>query len=73
MILTSTVYQQSAKRTPELDAIDPETLLARANLKRLPKRSVRDFVLATTGDLNLEADGPSIPVTTNTEGKVVIG
>ena len=74
MILTSTVYQQSAKRTPELDAIDPENrLLARANLKRLEAEAVRDFILATTGDLNLEADGPSIPVTTNAEGKVVIG
>jgi len=73
MILTSTVYQQSAKRTPELDAIDPENrLLARANLKRLEAEAVRDFILATTGDLNLEADGPSIPVTTNAEGKVVI-
>ncbi|MGB1744749.1 MAG: DUF1553 domain-containing protein, partial [Limisphaerales bacterium] len=74
MILTSTVYQQSAKRTPELDAIDPENrLLARANLKRLEAEAVRDFILATTGDLNLEAGGPSIPVTTNAEGKVVIG
>ena len=74
MILTSTVYQQSAKRTPELDAIDPENrLLARANLKRLEAEAVRDFILATTGDLNLEEGGPSIPVTTNAEGKVVIG
>ena len=45
MILTSTVYQQSAKRTPELDAIDPENrLLARANLKRLEAEAVRDFI-----------------------------
>ena len=74
MILISTVYQQSAKRTPELDAIDPENrLLARANLKRLEAEAVRDFILATTDDLNLESGGPSIPVTTNAEGKVVIG
>ena len=74
MILLSTVYQQSARRTPELDAIDPENrLLARANLRRLEAEAVRDFILATTGDLNLESGGPSIPVTTNAEGKVVIG
>ena len=74
MILTSTVYQQSARRTPELDAVDPENrLLARANLRRLEAEAVRDFILATTGDLNLESGGPSIPVTTNAEGKVVIG
>ncbi|GIT05439.1 MAG: hypothetical protein CM1200mP29_08500 [Verrucomicrobiota bacterium] len=36
MILLSTVYQQSTKRTPKLDTIDPENrLLARANLRRL--------------------------------------
>ena len=74
MILLSTVYQQSARRTPELDAVDPENrLLARANLRRLEAEAVRDFILATTGDLNLESGGPSIPVTTNAEGKVVIG
>ena len=74
MILLSTVYQQSARRTPELDAIDPENrLLARAKLRRLEAEAVRDFILATTGDLNLESGGPSIPVTTNAEGKVVIG
>ncbi|MEE2943107.1 MAG: DUF1553 domain-containing protein [Verrucomicrobiota bacterium] len=74
MILLSTVYQQSAKRTPKLDTIDPENrLLARANLRRLEAEAVRDFILATTGDLNLESGGPSIPVTTDAEGKVVIG
>jgi len=74
MILISTVYQQSARRTPELDAVDPENrLLARANLRRLEAEAVRDFILATTGDLNLESGGPSIPVTTDAEGKVVIG
>ena len=74
MILLSTVYQQSARRTPELDAIDPENqLLARANLRRLEAEAVRDFILATTGDLNLKSGGPSIPVTTDAEGKVVIG
>ncbi|MDP7048964.1 MAG: DUF1553 domain-containing protein [Verrucomicrobiota bacterium] len=74
MILFSTVYQQSAQRTPELDAIDPENrLLARANLRRLEAEAIRDFILATTGDLNLESGGPSIPITTDAEGKVVIG
>ena len=74
MILLSTVYQQSTKRTPKLDTIDPENrLLARANLRRLEAEAVRDFILATTGDLNLESGGPSIPVTTDAEGKVVIG
>jgi hypothetical protein len=74
MILLSTVYQQAAKRTPELDAIDPENrLLARANLRRLEAEAVRDFILASTGKLKLEAGGPSIPVTTDAEGKAVIG
>ena len=74
MILLSTVYQQSARRTPEADAIDPENkLLARSNLRRLEAEAVRDFILATTEDLHLEYGGPSIPVTTDAEGKVVIG
>jgi len=74
MILLSTVYQQSSKRTPQLDAFDPENkLLARANLRRLEAEAVRDFILATTGNLNLIAGGASVPVTTDGEGKVVIG
>ena len=74
MILLSTVYQQSSKRNPTLDKLDPENrLLARYNLRRLEAEAVRDFILATTYNLNLNTGGPSVPVTTDGEGKVVIG
>ena len=74
MILLSTVYQQSSKRNPILDKLDPENrLLARYNLRRLEAEAVRDFILATTYNLNLNTGGPSVPVTTDGEGKVVIG
>ena len=74
MILLSTVYQQSSKRNPTLDKLDPENrLFARYNLRRLEAEAVRDFILATTYNLNLNTGGPSVPVTTDGEGKVVIG
>ena len=74
MILLSTVYKQSSKRNPTLDKRDPENrFFARYNLRRLEAEAVRDFILATTYNLNLNTEGASVPVTTNGEGKVVIG
>ncbi len=74
MMLLSRTYQQQSRRRPELDVIDPDnTLLARANLRRFEAETVRDVILAVSGKLDREHGGPSIPVTENGEGKVVIG
>ena len=72
-VLLSTTYRQSSRRHPELDAIDPDNeLLARANLRRLEAESLRDAILAVTGELHLALGGPSTPVNENSEGKAVL-
>ena len=74
MILGSTTYQQSSRRRPELDAVDPENrLVGRMNLRRLEAEAIRDAILSVTGERNDRLRGPSVPVTENPEGKVVIG
>ena len=74
MILLSKTYQQLSKRTPQLDTVDPENaLLGRMNLRRLEAEAIRDAILAVIGNLDRQLSGPSVPVTENPEGKVVIG
>ncbi|MFN9126775.1 MAG: DUF1549 domain-containing protein [bacterium] len=60
LIVTSAAYrQQSTVANPEADAIDRDnTLLWRANARKLEAEAVRDAVLATTGSLDLAMGGP---------------
>jgi hypothetical protein len=61
LIVTSSVYRQSAKATPELTERDPHNrLLARMSRFRLPAELVRDNALAAAGLLNREIGGPSV-------------
>ena len=72
--MTSAAYKQAAKRTPELDKLDPDNrLLGRMNLRRLDAESVRDAVLAASGKLKLNVGEASIPVAEDGEGKAVFG
>ena len=74
LLMMSTVYRQSSKRTETLDAIDPDNLLlGRMNLRRLDAESIRDTVLAVSGNLNAMLYGPPMPVTADGVGQVVIG
>ena len=74
MILLSRTYQQVSKRTPQQEAIDPEnTLYGRMNLRRLEAEAIRDAILSVVDRLSQQIGGPSVPVTENAEGKVVIG
>ena len=73
-MMTSVAYKQVAKRTPELDAIDPDNrLLGRMTLRRLDAESVRDTILAVSGKLKESLGGPSTPVAEEGDGKVVFG
>lgn len=73
-IVLSITYRQSARRTSEHDAIDPENqLYARMNVRRLEAEAVRDAMLHVSDSLSLELEGPSTPVTEDGEGKVVLG
>ena len=74
LLMMSTVYRQSSKRTEALDAVDPDNrLLGRMNLRRLDAETIRDTVLAVSGNLNRTLYGPPMPVTADGVGQVVIG
>jgi len=74
LLMTSTVYRQSSVRTEELERIDPDNrLLGRMNLRRLDAETIRDTILAVSGNLNRAFYGPPMPVTANGVGQVVIG
>lgn len=73
-IMLSDVYQQSSRRTQELDQLDPENRwLGRASLRRLDAESIRDALLVSAGNLNASLGGPSILVAEDGEGKAVVG
>jgi hypothetical protein len=61
LIVTSAVYRQSSRVTPELHEKDPENrLLARGPRYRLPAETIRDNALAVSGLLNAEIGGHSV-------------
>ncbi len=60
-IVTSELYRQSSRTTPEMLAADPENrLLARGPRFRLPAELIRDGALKTSGLLAGELGGPSV-------------
>jgi len=63
LIMTSTVYRQSSRRTPTQDGIDGSNiLLGRYPLRRLDAEVLRDRILLTTGRLDRTPFGPPIAV-----------
>lgn len=60
-IVTSDVYKQSSRTTPEMLARDPDNrLLARGARFRLPAEFIRDGALAASGLLVPDLGGPSV-------------
>lgn len=73
LILRSTAWQQSAARRPELDAVDPDNrLLGRMSVRRLEAETVRDSLLAISGQLNTRMYGKPVPVSPDDIGQIVI-
>ncbi len=67
LILTSATYQQSALLPASREALtrDPENrLLWRGTTRRLDAEQIRDSILAVTGELDLQAGGPSVDAVT---------
>src|SRR5581483_5985334 len=61
LILTSNTYRMSKAWNPEYGAQDPETrLLWRVPYRRLEVESLRDSMLAVSGQLNPKMFGPSM-------------
>ncbi len=63
-IVLSRVYQMSSDDHPQAAAIDAENrLLARANRRRLEFESLRDSMLAVSGQLDAKMYGPAVDLT----------
>jgi hypothetical protein len=73
LLVTSATYRQSADLREPAYAADPENkLLWRFPLQRLDAESVRDAILFTSGELNLEVGGPYVPIKVNSDSQVVV-
>lgn len=73
LILSTQAWRQVSVRRPEHDAVDPDNrLLGRMNLRRLEAETVRDCILAVSGQLNSKLAGPPAPVSPDDVGQYVI-
>jgi len=74
LIMTSAVYRQSSRHTPDQEVKDPDNrLLSRMNVRRVEAEVLRDSILAVSGSLNPKRFGPPVPVTPDEVGQIVIG
>ena len=72
LMLTSTAYRQSSRKTQVLTEADPENiLLGRMPLKRMDAEQLYDSILKVTGRLNPQRFGPPEPVEVNESNEVV--
>lgn len=72
IILCSTVYRQSSRRDPAKDAVDSaNALYGRYALRRLEAETLRDRMLATSGQLDRSMLGPPVAVASDTVGQVI--
>jgi hypothetical protein len=74
LLVTSAAYRQSSLRTADKDRLDPDNrLLGRMALRRLDAESVRDAILAVSGNLTTRLYGAPVPVKENEVGQFVLG
>lgn len=73
MIVCSTAYRQASTARPEALRVDPDNrLLSRYPMQRLDAESIRDAMLAVSGELNERPGGPFVPTHRNGAGEVVV-
>jgi hypothetical protein len=73
LILRSAVYRQGSQPKAALEAIDPDNrLLSHFPLRRLDAESVRDAMLAISGELDARAGGRYVPSRRTAEGAVEV-
>lgn len=73
VIMTSTVYLQQSKRTPEADQIDGgNQLYSHFPVKRLDAEAIRDSILAVSGKLDKASFGAPVMVGKDTSGQIII-
>ncbi len=72
IILCSTVYRQSSRRDTSKEALDTaNALYGRYALRRLEAETLRDRMLATSGQLDRSLFGPPVPVAADSVGQVI--
>jgi hypothetical protein len=72
LILTSAVYRQSGELNPEFHSRDPDNdWLWRMPLRRLDAESLRDSLLAVSGDLDLQLGGRAVRTVRTESGEVL--
>ena len=74
LIMTSRTYRQASTRRPACESIDRDNrFLWRMPVRRLDAESLRDAVLAVSGQLNRDMFGPPVPVSADDGGLVAVG
>ena len=73
MLVSSTAYRQSSVHRQELDAVDGDNrLLGRMNVRRLEAETMRDAMLAVSGQLIDKPFGPPVPVSPDDVGQIIL-
>jgi hypothetical protein len=73
MIVSSAVYRQSGAARPEAAPVDPDNrLLSRYPLRRLDAESIRDAMLAASGELDERPGGPYVPTQQTGSGEIAV-
>ena len=72
LMLTSSAYRQGSRLTRELESADPDNvLLSRMPLRRMDAEQLHDSILGVSGELDLKAFGPPVPVEVKGAGEIV--
>ncbi len=73
LILHSAAYRQASRPNTAAQAVDPDNrLLSSYPFRRLDAESIRDAMLAVSGELDPQMYGPYVPTTRSPEGDVVV-
>ena len=73
LILSSTAYRQSTALNSAAAKVDPDNLLLwRYPLRRLDAETIRDAMLAVSGELDERAGGPYVPTIQTGDGEIVV-
>lgn len=73
LLLTSTAWRQSAQRTEQHDALDPDNrFYSRRALQRLDAEVLRDQMLFVSGRLDLTMGGAPVPLKEDDTGQVIV-
>ncbi|MFM9117127.1 MAG: DUF1553 domain-containing protein, partial [Planctomycetota bacterium] len=74
LLMTSTAYRQSSRRSERAEAVDPDNrLLSRMSVRRVEAEVLRDSILSASGMLVERAFGSPVPVAPDDVGMVTVG